>query len=188
VLSAHQSAGRNPRWILESIREHWPRTRKITIRRLVLRIDQSKGLKDRFVYLSQAAASALRDYLDVRGASITPHQLRHSCATMLLNTSAPVVIVQSILGYKRIDTTLRYARLYDGTISADYYEAMAKIEVRMEMELQQEPVTANQDVLGLILAIESSPLDVNQQFLISGLKTLLLSLPIQDVKVLDGNI
>jgi site-specific recombinase XerD len=181
-----------------------------------LRIDQSKGMKDRFVYLSQAAAGALREYLDVRGVpqgrcdqvflyrhqplgsrycairlntygsrcgvSITPHQLRHSCATMLLNAGAPVVTVQSILGHKRIDTTLRYARLYDGTISADYYEAMAKIEARMALELQPELVTANLDVLGLIQAIENSPLDANQQVMLNELKAL-LSLPIQNVKV-----
>jgi hypothetical protein len=166
-----------------------------------LRIDQSKGMNNRFVYLSQAAAGALREYVDVRGVaqgrcdqvflyrhqplgsrycairlntygsrcgvSITPHQLRHSCATMLLNAGAPVVTVQSILGHKRIDTTLRYARLYDGTISADYYEAMAKIEARMEMELQTEPVTANQDVLGLIQAIESSQFYANQQIMLN---------------------
>jgi site-specific recombinase XerD len=54
----------------------------------------------------------------------SPHRLRHSCATLLLNAGAPAVSVQMILGHKRIDSTLGYARLYDGTIAADYYSAM----------------------------------------------------------------
>ena len=126
------------------------------------RIEQSKGLKDRFVYLSEAVIFALDAYLTVRGPKeflppevfifrhaplsigycgqrlktyakrcgvrVTPHQLRHTCATLLLNAGAPVLAVQSILGHQHIDTTLGYARLYDGTIAADYYEAMEKVE------------------------------------------------------------
>jgi hypothetical protein len=36
-----------------------------------------------------------------------------------LNAGAPVLTVQSTLGHKFIDTTLGYARLYDGTVAAD---------------------------------------------------------------------
>jgi hypothetical protein len=63
---------------------------------------------------------------------IQPHQLHHSCATLLLNAGAPVLAVQTILGHKFIDTTLGYARLYDGTIAADYYRAVAQIESRFQ--------------------------------------------------------
>lgn len=38
-----------------------------------IRIEQSKGLKDRVVYLSEPAAAALRAYLEIRGAAITDH-------------------------------------------------------------------------------------------------------------------
>ncbi|NLF15084.1 MAG: phage integrase family protein, partial [Anaerolineaceae bacterium] len=108
-----------------------------------VRIEQSKGLKDRIVYLSPATVAAIKAYLDVRGPAaddhlllyrheplsvsycshrlrtyskrcgvlITPHQLRFSCATLLLNAGAPVLTVQSILGHKFVDTTLGYARL-----------------------------------------------------------------------------
>jgi hypothetical protein len=31
--------------------------------------------------------------------------------------------VQALLGHKFVDTTLGYARLYDGTIASDYYRA-----------------------------------------------------------------
>jgi len=59
---------------------------------------------------------------------VTPHQLRHSCATLQLNAGAPILTVQTLLGHKYIDTTLGYARLYDGTVAADYFQAMATVE------------------------------------------------------------
>lgn len=41
-----------------------------------MRIVQSKGLKDRLVYLSQAALDALKEYLEVRGpADVLPENL-----------------------------------------------------------------------------------------------------------------
>jgi site-specific recombinase XerD len=113
-----------------------------------VRIEQSKGLKDRMVCLSVEAAEAIRAYLEVRGpaasdhvflyrhqplnstycrkrlrtldthsdARATPHQLRCSCATLLLNAGASVLTVQALLGHKHVDTTLRYARVYDSTV------------------------------------------------------------------------
>ncbi len=51
---------------------------------------------------------------------VTPHQLRHTCATLLINAGAPILTVQAILGHKHIDTTLGYTRLYDATVAADY--------------------------------------------------------------------
>ena len=132
-----------------------------------LRIEQSKGMKDRFVYLSEAATVAVKNCLVVRGPAealpsnvfihqhqrlgkryfqirlrnygktcgikITPHQLRHTCATLLLNAGAPILTVQMILGHKFVTTTLGYARLYDGTVAADYYRAMAEVERRLPL-------------------------------------------------------
>lgn len=137
-----------------------------------VRIEESKGLNDRHVYLSPEALAALRAYLAVRereaempenlfvfrhfplgrfycrqrlvtygrrcGVHVTPHQLRHSCATMLLNAGAPIVTVQKVLGHRYIDTTLGYARLYDGTVAADYYGAMAQIEKQMKLPEGQQ--------------------------------------------------
>ena len=125
-----------------------------------VRIEQSKGLQDRMVCISQEAAEALRVYLAVRGPAagdrvfihnhrpltptycrnrlhtvgercgvqVTPHQLRHCCASLLLNAGASILAVQALLGHKHVDTTLRYARLYDRTVAADYERAMSRIE------------------------------------------------------------
>jgi integrase/recombinase XerD len=65
--------------------------------------------------------------LDRRGdVDATPHQLRCSCATLLLNAGASVLTVQALLGHKHVDTTLRYARAYDSTVAADYVRAISE--------------------------------------------------------------
>jgi len=70
----------------------------------------------------------LRTYGERCGVKVTPHQLRHTCATLLLNAGAPILTVQAILGHRHIDTTLGYARLYDGTVAAHYSAAMEDVE------------------------------------------------------------
>jgi site-specific recombinase XerD len=62
------------------------------------------------------------------GFRSTPHQLRHSCATLLLNAGAPIFTAQTILGHRSIDSTLIYARVHDETVASDYYAAMGRIE------------------------------------------------------------
>jgi hypothetical protein len=39
-----------------------------------------------------------------------------------------------LLGHQHVDTTLGYARLYDGTVAADYYRGMAQIESRFKLQ------------------------------------------------------
>jgi integrase len=136
-------------------------------RRLV-RIEQSKGLKDRLVPLSEPTICAIQAYLAEKGPKtdypdvlfvfrhaplsgcycyqrlrlryakaigmrLSPHRLRHSCATLLLNAGAPITTVKQVLGHQRIDTTLGYARLYDGTIAADFYRAMRCVEQQIRL-------------------------------------------------------
>jgi len=58
------------------------------------------------------------------GVKATPHQLRHTAATMLLNVEMSVFGVQLKLGHKYVDTTLRYARAYDNIVEKDYQQAI----------------------------------------------------------------
>jgi integrase len=51
----------------------------------------------------------LRTYGHRCGLHITPHQLRYSCATMLLNAGTSILTVQRILGHQSVETMLRYA-------------------------------------------------------------------------------
>jgi site-specific recombinase XerD len=67
------------------------------------------------------------------GVQVTPHRLRHTCATQLLNAGCRVTSIQKLLGHRRIDSTLIYARVHDQTVSADYYAAMTRIEKSLNL-------------------------------------------------------
>jgi hypothetical protein len=67
------------------------------------------------------------------GVKVSPHQLRHTCATQLLNAGCRITSIQKLLGHRRLNSTLVYARVHDHTVSADYYAAMAHIETRLNL-------------------------------------------------------
>jgi len=46
------------------------------------------------------------------GIDVNFHDLRHSCASLLINMGAPLGVVRNILGYTTVKTTERYAHLH----------------------------------------------------------------------------
>jgi site-specific recombinase XerD len=78
------------------------------------------------------------------GVQVHAHRLRHTCATQLLNAGCPVTSIQKLLGHKKLNTTMVYARAYDATVEADYFAAMGRIEQRLELVSEpaetQEPI------------------------------------------------
>jgi integrase len=128
----------------------------VDFERRCLRIEQSKGLNDRVVPLSRPASEALlglarvseyvfsryhrplsRRYCQSRLASIgktcevkaTPHQIRHSAATLLLNAGISIWGVKEILGHKSVQTTLGYARMYDSTVAMEFQMTSEKSSI-----------------------------------------------------------
>lgn len=81
-------------------------------------------------------------------AEVTPHRLRHSLATRLLNAGMDITRIQKLLGHTQLSTTQVYAQVLDVTLEADYRRAMTKIE-QQSQPLSDEPVAIGNWPVGL---------------------------------------
>ncbi len=127
-----------------------------------VRINRGKGQVDRIVYLSPDVEQALavwrahhtpglylfpspkrrshinglmNQYLAAAGLTrhYSPHCLRHTFATHLLNAGVSLEILKELQGHHSIQLTLRYAQLYDMTKKHQYEQAMAQITQRQAL-------------------------------------------------------
>ena len=71
-------------------------------------------------------------YLKLAGITkrYSPHSLRHTFATQLLNGGASLEVVKALMGHRSLQMTLRYTQLYDRTKRTQYDQAMAQVEQR----------------------------------------------------------
>jgi integrase len=79
---------------------------------------------------------ALRDELRRAAAAagigpVTPHQLRHTYATALVNAGVSLQALMALLGHVSATMSLRYGRLFDATVRADYERALVLAKQRM---------------------------------------------------------
>ena len=68
---------------------------------------------------------------------VSPHRLRHTFATRLLNQGMPIHSLRKLLGHQNLNTTQIYARVYDETLYQQFQDAMSRLETKV-LELQQQ--------------------------------------------------
>jgi site-specific recombinase XerD len=75
-------------------------------------------------------------YLKLAGITkhYSPHTLRHTFATQLLNAGASLEVVKELMGHRSLQMTLRYTQLYDRTKRVQYDHAMAQVEQRQDLQ------------------------------------------------------
>ena len=82
---------------------------------------------------------------------VSPHRLRHTFATRLLNQGMPIHSLRKLLGHQNLNTTQIYARVYDETLYQQFQDAMSRLENQIlkphEMDMDQEftPIVAKKE-------------------------------------------
>jgi hypothetical protein len=69
----------------------------------------------------------------------TPHQLRHTYATALVNAGVSLQSLMALLGHVSAEMSLRYGRLFDSTVKAEYERALTAAKAHLGSLPAQPP-------------------------------------------------
>jgi integrase len=83
--------------------------------------------------LEQAIATAGLTGRDGQPLRVTPHQLRHTYGTTLVNAGMSLQALMALMGHVSAEMTLRYASLASPTVRAAYEAAMTKVHARQAL-------------------------------------------------------
>jgi site-specific recombinase XerD len=70
----------------------------------------------------------LASYGQQAGVQVSPHRLRHTVATRLINQGMPIHSLRKLLGHQYLNTAQVYARIYDETLYEQFKTAMSRLE------------------------------------------------------------
>lgn len=77
---------------------------------------------------------------------VTPHQLRHTYATALVNAGVSLQSLMVLLGHVSAEMSLRYGRLFDATVRTEYERALVLAKERLGPVMPTAtPVTLSTD-------------------------------------------
>lgn len=116
---------------------------------------------------------------------VTPHMLRHTFATQLVNAGCPITTIQALMGHKRLSTTLIYTQIHNETVAEDYFAAMEMVEQWLANQLPPEKSVevlpsngTTSHLLTLVNGLQKDPLTANQQTLLTELQQGLAALAV----------
>jgi len=84
---------------------------------------------------------------DKCNVQVTPHRLRHTFATRLVNQGLPLTAVAKLLGHRSLNMTQHYARLYEHTVRDQFTVAMEQIEGIAAVDWPQQATTIESNEL-----------------------------------------
>ncbi|WP_219420301.1 tyrosine-type recombinase/integrase [Pseudonocardia nigra] len=92
------------------------------------------------------SAQAVRDELARTAQAtgldkVTPHALRHTYATALVNAGVSLQALMQLLGHVSATMSLRYGRLFDTTVRSEYERALTQAKAALATEPTHAPAT-----------------------------------------------
>jgi len=81
---------------------------------------------------AQCRMRQLLESCGLQGKGYSPHVLRHTFASQMLNAGMSLEVLKNLMGHKKYDQTLMYAQLSGQTIRESYDQAIHQIEWQEE--------------------------------------------------------
>ena len=82
----------------------------------------------------RAIQGRLKIYGKQCGVKVSPHRLRHTFASQMLNAGMPVTSLQRYLGHEDLDTTMHYAGVSDPVLQKEYNQAIRKVDPLWQLD------------------------------------------------------
>ena len=119
---------RNDRYVplhpqLVELLADWTATNLEHIRRHQRLVADHRGTLDRHHSAASSAASAATP-----ASQVHPHQLRHTLATQAINRGMRLEAIAALLGHRKMEMTLIYARIANRVVADEYAAISAKID------------------------------------------------------------